>query len=767
MKKILHILTLTGVFTALTVPLTAQLQFGKSYVNITRPAGGTIQAGDELEIRATIAVGDWSGTITVSQLRFNDTVPANTTYVNGSLKLLTTEGYTFRTFTDAVNDDAGVYNSGNKTLRINVSSFNVSTNATTVGNATSTGTGNASSGGTVNSNDKPSFYGGICIVSASYRITVNSPLAFGTNIPLSNGAFRYQYSSANYTQILNKYTITLFQNLGLCTSPVTANAVIDNNGNFGSGTTQNRGTSSGVVTGYTFTNVSSVSGSEGPLDGSYSIVNNSSGDGNTNNGLPYPETTDPHSRIFTVWDIIGDHTGAASPSAGNNPVAPGTNGGYMVLVNASYGAGAAIQQTISGLCANTYYEFSAWFRNVCGYCATDTLGNGGTSGSFTYAASQKPGVLPNLTYEINGKDYYSTGNLPYNQQWVKKGFVYKTGPLETSFNIVIRNNAAGGGGNDWVMDDVTLARCPPNIVYNFNPNYYICDSNVVSDLWCSVTSNFNTDTAFIWERSTDNGATWNTSPGTSAGTTVPTYNAGTGLYTYYLNHPSFIAYPSMNGYLYRIKIASTVGNLSLSNCYVATSQTIRLNVNSCLGILPVRLISFSGINTSSGNQLQWSAENQADIMSYEIERSSSGNSFMPVGTKNGSRTANAAYQFTDVQPFTGDKTFYRLKMTDAQGRTQYSKIIIILSSRKVAFEITGLQNPVQGALQFNCMVPATGKVDIGIHSAGGAQVYTKQLFCNKGLQHIYISETASLSPGIYALTVRYQGMVINKKIVKQ
>ena len=50
--------------------------------------------------------------------------------------------------------------------------------------------------------------------------------------------------------------------------------------------------------------------------------------------------------------------------------------------------------------------------------------------------------------------------------WQKRGFIYKTGPTETQFRITIKNNAAGGGGNDWVLDDIKLATCYPNLIMN-------------------------------------------------------------------------------------------------------------------------------------------------------------------------------------------------------------------------------------------------------------------------------------------------------------
>ena len=75
------------------------------------------------------------------------------------------------------------------------------------------------------------------------------------------------------------------------------------------------------------------------------------------------------------WDIIGDHTGALNPLKGNLPVTPGQPGGYMLVVNAAFTTGEVYRDTIKNVCPNTYYEFSAWVRNICGVCGIDQNSN--------------------------------------------------------------------------------------------------------------------------------------------------------------------------------------------------------------------------------------------------------------------------------------------------------------------------------------------------------------------------------------------------------
>jgi hypothetical protein len=207
----------------------------------------------------------------------------------------------------------------------------------------------------------------------------------------------------------------VYANYGMCPNSVGTNALgTEFNGTFGSGVPQNRGTSANAPTGYTYATFTSGS----PQDYYYGLANNTSNGANfsTSNAWPKPDNSTPTHRVFNVWDIIGHHTGATDPYAGN---APGNNtnaSGYMLVINAAYRIDSAFQQTISGLCPNTYYEIACWVRNICSKCGCDVNGVGATSGSSAYiptAPGDSSGVYPNLTFEVDGADYYTTGNLLY------------------------------------------------------------------------------------------------------------------------------------------------------------------------------------------------------------------------------------------------------------------------------------------------------------------------------------------------------------------
>jgi hypothetical protein len=106
---------------------------------------------------------------------------------------------------------------------------------------------------------------------------------------------------------------------------------------------------------------------------------------------------------------------------------------------------------------------------------------------------------------------------------VKRGFVYQTGPTQNSLKITMRNNAPGGGGNDWAMDDISFATCNPVQVLDPATSYIGCSGAAATTFTDSVRAYFTNYKYVQWEKSCDNGATW-----TTLQSNTLTYNAKMG-----------------------------------------------------------------------------------------------------------------------------------------------------------------------------------------------------------------------------------------------
>jgi trimeric autotransporter adhesin len=759
---------------------------GKSYTNITRPSGGVIRNGDVLEFRANITVGDWGPgqNAPIYNVTYHDTIPAGLSYVPNSIRFETNEGLQYQSgitgavaLTDASGDDEAVHSGG--VLRVNVATLNREAAAASPGTnrqfvyqcspAVTPITYASAGGGKIHPYGRPNQFGGYAIIVVRYQATVIA--ANGTTFNTSNGAFRYKPLTSSTDDIafpqtivnFPRYTVYTSSDTTLCQSSVGINTY--SGGDFGTGTTRHDSTQLTIAPGYTWSPFNTGS----PGDGFFAVVNNTSADGSTNKFGP------SSSRVFTVWDIIGDHTNAINADSGNLAVAPGTNGGYTAVVNAAYGINTAVQKNITGLCSDTYYEFSAWFKNICSACSSDSAGLGNWAGaSFkpyiplgSRVLNDSAGVGPDLTFNIDGQDYYTTGNIPYDKRWVKKGFLFKTGPAQTSVTLTIRNNAPGGGGNDWAIDDIGLATCLPSLTMRPSTTPSYCLNNQIT-LSVAVSTFYNNYIYYQWERSTDGGFSWLPVPEMPAIQTY-SYTSFGSEYRDTVALPSFLATPAINGYRYRIRTATSLSNLSSPTCAVYnTVDVITVGVNTACNVLPAEIISFNAQLKNGYSELKWQVNQEQNLQQYDVERSIDGKNFIKIGSvaaRGG--VESQSYQFNDVEAVTG-KVFYRIKLVaNSNNAYKYSNILSVSVSNAGLFELSNLVNPFNIKINFQVTVPQNETIDAELMDASGRPVFKTKLKVYKGTNSVGFEVPAHLQKGNYLLRVVSGFGIVNKLIQKQ
>lgn len=735
---------------------------GKSYVNITRPNGGTFLPGDVIEVRATIAVSGGSNTSAatrINSIRYNDTLNLTKfTYVAGSLKMLSNEGRTQYSYTDAADADSANINTVTGMLRFNIGNGAGAANVGTQGNSV-TNSGNL--WGAL----RPTFYNGTCIRMYVYRVVIrNTPsiVALDSTILLSAGNFRYRVGSSASDALsgFSRYSLKIASDFGLCTNSVGTNAIVgESGGTFGSGIAQNRaGGTTFVPAPYTFQTFSNNT----PNDNFYGVANNTSSDNTNNPNVPYSSGAGSASRVFSVWDIIGDHTGATNQALGNPP----TGNGYAVIINASYQTNLAFEQTIGGLCEETYYEFSAWFRNICRRCACDSSGRGASQSGYTPApGNDSSGVRPNLSFKVDDVEYYTTGNIPYSGQWIKKGFVFKTRPGQNSMKLSIRNNAPGGGGNDWAIDDIRLATCLPNMQYSPSLNPNVCAGNALT-LYDTVRSFFDNYTHHQWQQSNDGGVTW-TDIG-AARDSVPYWNAALGSWEYVTSYTTPVTSLSDDGKRFRLIVATSVPNLSNVNCRTTDSMnSVTLNVIDCGEVLSTTLTSFTGRILNNKAVLNWTTTGDNEPLFFDVEKSFNGTSFTSIATVNGyNRSGQNNYSFTDPDNISS-RVYYRIRMRTADNRTSFSRIIQLTPNDQQTFTFVSVINPFKNTLMFDISSGKGGTAKAELINQFGNPVKKMSLDIHEGITHFSFENTNTLAAGMYVLKVQMGETIIYQKVVKQ
>lgn len=260
-------------------------------------------------------------------------------------------------------------------------------------------------------------------------------------------------------------------------------------GDFGSGTPNIRQIDPGTAPGYTYA-------TQGPPnDGYYVITNNSDWPG-----------------LFPSWIKIKDNS--TDPN------------GYMMVVNASYTPGLFYEKTITGLCENTLYEFSADVINMIQRNVTNH-------------------ILPNVTFLIDDIEKYNTGAIPQSEQWNTAGFTFTTRPGQFQLKLSLRNNAPGGIGNDIGLDNISFRACGPKALILPESVANICEDGEPISLKATILGDQFKNPALQWQVSDDGVSNWKN-----------------------LSKDSVIKHTDLRSgyYYYRYLLAATEQNLANTKC---------------------------------------------------------------------------------------------------------------------------------------------------------------------------------------------------------
>jgi hypothetical protein len=176
--------------------------------------------------------------------------------------------------------------------------------------------------------------------------------------------------------------------------------------------------------------------------------------------------------------------------------------------------------------------------------------------------------------------------------------------------------------------------------------------------------------------------------------------------------------------------------------------------------LPVKLQYFSVNKKDNSNQLNWKASCTYGNANFVIERSNDGIRFSSIGNINATAVrCQLPFTFMDNNPVAG-KNYYRLKITDADGISFYSKVLAIRNS-KAGLKITAVVN--------NMVYLSSNKqqvITMKVIAADGTVVANQQQTLRTGNSTITLPMISSAA-GMYTLIVYINnGEIITKRFVK-
>ena len=186
-------------------------------------------------------------------------------------------------------------------------------------------------------------------------------------------------------------------------------------------------------------------------------------------------------------------------------------------------------------------------------------------------------------------------------------------------------------------------------------------------------------------------------------------------------------------------------------------------------VLPLRLISFTGILENNSTKLNWKTTNEINTKDFIVEKSADAVSFSTTGKVN-AQTSSAiihSYIYSDNTLSPGSN-YYRLKMEDLDGRFTYSKVVRINNNDR--YEIIIAPNPALTDATISFNLRQKQKARISIYDIAGRLV---KILADAELQagthklswDAKDNKGNNVAAGIYILRVSTKGYDVTKKIV--
>lgn len=153
-------------------------------------------------------------------------------------------------------------------------------------------------------------------------------------------------------------------------------------------------------------------------------------------------------------------------------------------------------------------------------------------------------------------------------------------------------------------------------------------------------------------------------------------------------------------------------------------------------VLPVKWLSYEVKTEAAGNRIKWITASEINNDHFEVEESADGTTWQSIAKIKGKGNSNrqTAYEYFDAGQ-TGAQTYYRIKQVDADGKLDYSKVLIsgqlyAVTAEQVAYNpltnMISISNPSQmaPATLFNlsgmpvCEDPAGENLDVSVVEKG-------------------------------------------------
>jgi hypothetical protein len=186
------------------------------------------------------------------------------------------------------------------------------------------------------------------------------------------------------------------------------------------------------------------------------------------------------------------------------------------------------------------------------------------------------------------------------------------------------------------------------------------------------------------------------------------------------------------------------------------------------GALSINLNYFKGTQNGNKHVLSWKVNCTSTEAKFELQRSIDGINYFGINSFTASKLrCESAFDFTDENPALG-KNYYRLKITDVDGKTSYSSTVL-LTKKAAHFDLVSLSPNVVSSqpaiLKINTAVKEN--VTIVLSDFSGRFIQNQAVTLQVGSNQIPV-QAIGLAAGIYNVTIYANNdKPVSLKLIKQ
>jgi len=441
---------------------------------------------------------------------------------------------------------------------------------------------------------------------------------------------------------------------------------------------------------------------------------------------------------YTIINTIGNTTGGNCIKPEWRGRDHTGDGGYFMLVNGAPNTSTSptfYKIRNLALCVGATYEFSAWVINILPAGHPAAL----------------PGSQPNISFRVNGQVIATSGPIAYTATptWVKVSATFTSTTGLADLEVI--NATAVASGNDLGLDDISLRICGSQIAANGPATVQPGNSAGISFV---VTDAAQANTWYKLQLSTNGGATF-----TDISTPAQGIYVGN---TFTVNYNTGIVNAGMNGYRYRIVVATTESGLSDPSCNYFNDYILVVPDG---GPLPVSMIGFNGKYSNGISTLDWQTSQEWNSSHFEVLRSLDGRDFKAVGSLDAAGNSNTLKNYTFNDKISGSGyVYYRLRQVDVDGKSTLYDIVRLRmgSGKEASFDL--YPNPFVSNLNASFTASKNANATLVIRNLNGQVLFTKTINVIKGSNTVQLTNLPVLSRGMYHVSIlnediQYQGKI--------